>query len=74
MLFFISVSLTFLYRADAYFINIDAHAEECFFDKATAGTKMKLMFEVAEGGFLDIDVKVRNRWAHDHVTFKRTLG
>lgn len=44
--------------AQAYFINIDAHAEECFFDKITSGTKMSLMFEVAEGGFLDIDVKV----------------
>ena len=43
----------------AYFINIDANAEECFFDKVTSGTKLSLMFEVAEGGFLDIDVKVR---------------
>lgn len=41
-----------------YFVNVDAHAEECFFDKVTAGTKMGLTFEVAEGGFLDIDVKV----------------
>jgi len=41
-----------------YFIHIDAHAEECFFDRVTSGTKMSLMFEVAEGGFLDIDVKV----------------
>lgn len=43
---------------DCYFISIDAHAEECYFDKVTSGTKMSLMFEVAEGGFLDIDVKV----------------
>ncbi|XP_076453242.1 transmembrane emp24 domain-containing protein 2-like [Babylonia areolata] len=42
----------------AYFINIDANAEECFFDKVSSGTKMSLMFEVAEGGFLDIDVKI----------------
>ena len=41
-----------------YFINIDAHAEECFFDRVNSGSKMSLMFEVAEGGFLDIDVKV----------------
>jgi len=44
--------------ADGYFTTIDAHAEECFFDKVTAGTKMSLMFEVAEGGFLDIDVRI----------------
>lgn len=47
-----------LKSAEGYFINIDANAEECFFDKVTSGTKMSLMFEVAEGGFLDIDVKV----------------
>ena len=39
-----------------YFITIDAHSEECYFDKATAGTKLGLMFEVVEGGFLDIDL------------------
>lgn len=42
----------------SYFITIDAHAEECYFDRAQAGTKMGLMFEVVEGGFLDIDVKI----------------
>ena len=42
-----------------YFMSIDAHGEECFHDRVTSGTKMGLIFEVAEGGFLDIDVKVR---------------
>ena len=45
-------------HAKAYFITVDAHAEECFFDKVKSGTKMGLMFEVAEGGFLDIDVRI----------------
>lgn len=44
--------------SEGYFINIDAHAEECFFDRVNSGSKMSLMFEVAEGGFLDIDVKI----------------
>lgn len=44
--------------ANAYFITVDAHAEECFFDKVEYGTKMGLTFEIAEGGFLDIDVKI----------------
>ncbi|KAK6039669.1 hypothetical protein COOONC_22828, partial [Cooperia oncophora] len=43
--------------ASAYFINIDANEEQCFFDRVISGTKIGLMFEVAEGGFLDIDVK-----------------
>ena len=42
----------------SYFINIDAHGEECFHDRVNPGTKMALRFEVADGGFLDIDVKV----------------
>ena len=46
----------FVFRS--YFITVDAHAEECFFDKVKSGTKMGLMFEVAEGGFLDIDVRI----------------
>jgi len=44
--------------ASAYFIHIDANEEQCFFDRIQSGTKVGLMFEVAEGGFLDIDVKI----------------
>uniref|UniRef100_A0AC34QJX9 GOLD domain-containing protein n=1 Tax=Panagrolaimus sp. JU765 TaxID=591449 RepID=A0AC34QJX9_9BILA len=44
--------------SQAYFIAIDANEEKCFFERVNAGTKMGLMFEVAEGGFLDIDVKI----------------
>jgi len=39
-------------------VNVDAHAQECFFDRVSSGMKMSLTFEVVEGGFLDIDVKV----------------
>lgn len=46
--------------ASGYFVSIDAHAEECFYERVNSGTKMGLMFEVAEGGFLDIDVEVRH--------------
>ncbi|XP_048733986.1 transmembrane emp24 domain-containing protein 2-like [Ostrea edulis] len=56
---FVTLILIFSFKTiECYFLNIDAHAEECFFDKVTSGTKMSLMFEVAEGGFLDIDVKI----------------
>ncbi|XP_041095930.1 transmembrane emp24 domain-containing protein 2 isoform X1 [Polyodon spathula] len=44
--------------ASGYFVSIDAHADECFFERVNSGTKMGLMFEVAEGGFLDIDVEI----------------
>jgi len=42
----------------AYFVEIDAHKEECFHEKVTSGTKLGLTFEVAEGGFLDVDVRI----------------
>ncbi|XP_059053690.1 transmembrane emp24 domain-containing protein 2 [Achroia grisella] len=44
--------------ASCYTITVDAHAEECFFENVEAGTKMGLTFEIAEGGFLDIDVTI----------------
>ncbi|CAJ0941242.1 unnamed protein product, partial [Mesorhabditis belari] len=52
------VILLCIYVTDAYFIHIDANEQLCFFERVTSGTKMGLMFEVAEGGFLDIDVKI----------------
>ena len=55
ILFFTSL---FFQNYAAFFINIDAHGEECFHDKVDPGTRMALMFEVADGGFLDIDVQV----------------
>jgi len=44
--------------SSSYFINIDAHEEECFFERVTKGVKLGLAFEVIEGGFLDIDVNI----------------
>lgn len=41
-----------------YFITVEAHGEQCFYDKVTSGTKMTLLFEVAEGDFMEIDVTV----------------
>lgn len=42
----------------AYITTLDAHSEECFFEKALASTKLGFTFEVIEGGFLDIDVTI----------------
>ncbi|KAK0177694.1 hypothetical protein PV328_001722 [Microctonus aethiopoides] len=42
----------------AYISTVDAHTEECFFEKVEKDTKMGLTFEIAEGGFLDIDVTI----------------
>jgi len=55
---FLLISVLSFESVHSFFVNVDAHAEECFFDKVASGTKMSLMFEVAEGGFLDIDVKI----------------
>lgn len=38
---FLAIFLVFiLANAQAYFITVDAHAEECFFDKVEIGTKL----------------------------------
>ncbi|KAG5858486.1 hypothetical protein JTB14_011340 [Gonioctena quinquepunctata] len=56
--YFLLLICLYARQSIAYFITVDAHAEECFFDKVEAGTKMGLTFEIAEGGFLDIDVRI----------------
>lgn len=53
------ICLMYCKSALGFYITIDAHAEDCFFDRVSSGTKLSLMFEVVEGGFLDIDVHVR---------------
>eukprot|EP01137_Pigoraptor_chileana_P011588 Opistho-2@62699 len=52
------VALACVGTANAFQIVVDAHAEECFFDVIKKGTKMALAFQVSDGGFLDIDVKI----------------
>lgn len=39
LVFFVLLS-TFVRENVAYFITVDAHEEQCFFDKVEAGTKM----------------------------------
>lgn len=53
--------LTMIINTEAYYLVIDAHAEECFFERVTSGTKLGLTFEVVEGGFLDIDVTITGK-------------
>ena len=57
LLLFLSL-LSCLDFLHAYFVTIDAHSEECFHERVEKKAKMALIFEVAQGGFLDIDVTV----------------
>ncbi|KAG9508730.1 Transmembrane emp24 domain-containing protein 2, partial [Fragariocoptes setiger] len=54
------LSLYTIQPGDALMQTIDAHAEECFFERAEAGTKLGFTFEVIDGGFLDIDIHIRD--------------
>ena len=56
--FFISVNI-----GEAYFVTVDAHSEECFHERVPINSKLALTFEVAQGGFLDIDVLVSGSYA-----------
>lgn len=58
LLFFTAILVIIPQSSRAFIIDIDAHGEECFFDRVRSGTKITVTFEVTEGGFLDIDVKV----------------
>ncbi|CDS38354.1 transmembrane emp24 domain containing protein [Echinococcus multilocularis] len=59
MLRLVVVVLSFLSCSSyAYFVTIDANAEQCFFDRAKPGDRLTLFFEVSEGGFYDINVKL----------------
>lgn len=44
----------------AYFVTVQPRKEECFHDYVKNGDKINMMYEVAEGGFLDINVRVIN--------------
>ena len=59
LIVFSVLCLISLPNVSAYFLVIDAHAEDCFFDRVSSGTKMGLTFEVVDGGFLDIDVMIK---------------
>merc|ERR1712107_488764 len=50
--------LNFIRYTHSYYITVDARDEQCFFDKVKTGTKLVLIFEVVEGGALDIDVRI----------------
>lgn len=58
MLLVLCCVLTQLTTVFSYFTTVEPKKEICFYDTAASGTKMSLTFEVAEGGFLDIDVRV----------------
>ncbi|XP_014356309.1 transmembrane emp24 domain-containing protein 2 [Papilio machaon] len=58
LLIYSVVIISLLNRANGYTITVDAHAEECFYENVEADTKMGLTFEIAEGGFLDIDITI----------------
>lgn len=61
--------LSLLAACEGYLVKVDAHAEECFSEELTSGTTFSLTFEVAEGGFLDIDVSVMYMW---HIVIQDT--
>merc|ERR1712088_876616 len=55
---FILSCLDIVKYSQSYYITVDARDEQCFFDKVKQGTKMGLIFEVAEGGALGIDMEI----------------
>jgi len=52
--------LALLGIAQGYFVTVQPRKEECFHEYVKNNDKINMMYEVAEGGFLDINVKVIN--------------
>ena len=42
-------------------VTVDVQEESCFYEQVSSGTKLGIIFQVAEGGFLDIDLTVSRR-------------
>jgi hypothetical protein len=66
LLTFSIVILLLIKNTLSYYVLVDAHDEECFFERLTPGTKLLLTFEVIEGGFLDIDVQVNKSFIQSY--------
>ncbi|KAH8387445.1 hypothetical protein KR093_007138 [Drosophila rubida] len=59
----------------AFIVNVDAHNEECFFENVEGGTKFGVTFEVIDGGFLDVDIKITGPEQHVmHESEKESSG
>lgn len=52
-------SICFLIQsASAFTFGVDATREECFYEDVPVNTRVSVMFQVIQGGFLDVDVQV----------------
>ncbi|KAL7745702.1 hypothetical protein ACLKA6_009908 [Drosophila palustris] len=61
--------------AQAFIVNVDAHNEECFFENVEGGTKFGVTFEVIDGGFYDVDIKITGPDQHVmHESEKESSG
>ncbi|KAI6174882.1 GOLD domain-containing protein [Aphelenchoides bicaudatus] len=56
-LLFLATSLLH-HAANGFLISVDAEEDHCFFERLKHGQTFTVMFEVAEGGFLDIDLLI----------------
>ncbi|OON23434.1 Emp24/gp25L/p24 family protein [Opisthorchis viverrini] len=58
MWLFLALSLFSWRPCWGFYVDIDANGVECFIERIPANKKFTLHYEVAEGGFLDIDAAV----------------
>lgn len=55
----------------AFVVDVSPRSEECFLSKAKAGEELHFTYEVYEGGFLDIDVKVTEQDRKTSVLYEK---
>ena len=70
--------LAVIYPSHSYMITVDAHAEECFMEKVTSGTKLGKCFEAFliffEVFTLIIDIKCHALVTTTNQMFKKSLS
>lgn len=54
------IALLMIQNVNGYIITLDPQQEECFNEQLGQGSKIKFIFEVLDGGSLDIDLLIRD--------------
>jgi len=48
-----------LQQVNGFTFSVDATKEECFFETLQKGAPASIMFQVVQGGFLDVDIEIK---------------
>lgn len=71
---FIWILATIINPGSCHVITLDVGQEECFYERLVKGSKLKLAFEVLDGGSLDVDLVIRDPSSVIHSEYGKSSG